>query len=216
VLRDLDAIALGGGEDVGCCPAYRVNVGSRMGEPPDEFWSLVYSACGVEEADVFPMRPCTADVQIRPYFNSGFVVVRPAAGLLQAWSDRCDAILADPRARRFVADDRYEPFVHQVVLSALVIARSGRGRVRELPASVNYGRHEHDAYPPETRARRLNDLVTCRYEYPFEVNSWHDILPAEPPLSTWLAERLAALQPLLDPERLQAWREALIRNGVRT
>jgi hypothetical protein len=216
VLRDLDAVALRRGEDVGYRPAYRANIGSRIAEPVDEFWSLVYEVCGVEEADVFPMAPCTADVQMRPYLNSGFVVVRPAAGILHTWSDRCAALLADPRAKRFTADDRYEPFVHQAVLSAVVTARSGREGTRELPASVNYGRHEHDAYPAETRARRLNDLITCRYEYPFEVNSWHDILPAEPPLSTWLADSLAALQPLLDVERLHAWREALIRNGVRT
>jgi hypothetical protein len=216
ILQDLRVVELGASADVGFRPVYGVNIGSRFSEPLDDFWALAYNICGVSEADVFPMTPCTTNAQLRPYINLGFVVVRPSVGILQRWQERCTRLLTDPRAKRFSADDRYESFIHQAVLSAVATSRARQARMRELPESVNYARSEHDDYPEARRPRRLNDLVTRRYEYPFEVNSWRAILPPEPPLSSWLDERMESLRPLLDPERLKVWSDALAKNKIRT
>jgi hypothetical protein len=214
VLGDLEVVELGPATDVAYCPVYKVNVGSRFDEPLDGFWSLVYEVCGVTDAEAFPLSPWTERAAIRPYINLGFVVVRPSAAILRTWADRCRALLADPRAKPFVDGESHRPFVHQAILSGVVTGRAGR--TRQLPVSVNYARPSHDDFPEEFRARRLNDLITCRYDYPFEINSWEAILPAEPPLSQWLKEKRESLAPLLDPDRLKAWSEALAKHGIRT
>ncbi len=62
---------------------------------------------------VFPMETHVDGATIRPYFNSGVLVVRPGWGLMRVWRDRYVDIYDVPALRGFYeGDGRYRVFVH--------------------------------------------------------------------------------------------------------
>ena len=72
------------------------------------------------------------------------------------------------------------------MLSALVVKRLARERVRFLPPEYNYPLNLLNEIPPERRAPTLNSLGNAVYEDAFP---WGKI-EIEQLLRTWLSERL--------------------------
>ena len=83
-------------------------------------------------------------------------------------------------------DELHQIFLHQALLSALVVKRLAWERVRLLPPEYNYPLNLLNEIPPERRTPTLNSLVNAVYEDAFP---WGKI-EIEPPLRTWLSERL--------------------------
>ena len=59
---------------------------------------------------------------IRPYFNAGHLAVRPEKRLLRKWSETFLELYKAPEFQRFYADGRYRIFMHQAVLSGVILA----------------------------------------------------------------------------------------------
>ena len=217
VLSDLAGLVPGGATDLCYRPVHITNVGSRFDEPVDPFWAAIYSGCHVAEEAFFPMETCVEGAKVRPYLNAGCLVVRPEKGILRAWAERFSELRGTPALESFYTKDRrYAIFVHQAVLAGTVLATVGRPRMRELPESVNYPRHLHETYDAARRPKRLNDLVTCRYEESFPVNRWEsDLLPVDEPLLSWIRDQLLDVEPLLDSERTARLRAELDLEGIR-
>jgi len=166
-------------------------VGSLYHQPLDDFWTLIYEDCGVPEDHVFPMVPSVEDKAIRPYFNAGMPVVRPARGLLRAWAERFLALYDQDRYRVFYEQQGlYRIFIHQAVLTGVILAALAPDEMLELPYRVNYPLHMHADYPPDRRPARLNDLVSLRYEEIFAGPDWPAVLPVDEPLLGWLKARV--------------------------
>jgi len=166
---------------------------------------------------LFPIENCVERAEIRPYVNAGCLVVRPEKGLLRAWSRRFFELCQTPTLQAlYEKDERYPIFVHQAALAGILLATTDPSRVHELPEFANCPRRLHTEYEKARRPRRLNDLITCRYEEPFPVNRWEsDLLPVEEPLRGWIREQLANVEPLLDPERTARRRRELDEKDVR-
>lgn len=123
------------------------------------------SIVGSTEDRVFPMETCTRDNILRPYFNAGMLVVRPGRRLLATWRDYFKQLYRHSDFEPFYRKDvLYRIFMHQAVLTGVVLNMLERHELRELPETVNYPLHLYDEYPPEHRPEVLNELVTCRYE----------------------------------------------------
>jgi hypothetical protein len=176
---------------LGYRPVHHTLVGSRFDEPLDPFWTLIYRYCGVPEDRVFPMKTHVDDTVIRPYFNSGILVARPEKGLLKAWRETYFNVYQEPSLQDFYRlDRRYRIFVHQAVLSGVILSTFSTDEIQELPPVYNYPLHliEEDVtdHPPTG----LEELVTIRHEGFYEDPEWVGKIPAREPLKQWIAERL--------------------------
>jgi hypothetical protein len=185
-----DELLLNQGVVLGCRPVDHILIGSPYEKPLDPFWDLVYQSCGVREEDFFPTITSADQVRIRPYINAGMLVVRPEHKLLQLWRDTFLDIYQDSRFLDFYEENRlYKIFVHQAVLSAVVIASINQTEIKQLHYSVNYPLHMHSQYPADHRPKSINELVSCRYEQFFSKPNWRETIHVESPLKDWLAER---------------------------
>jgi hypothetical protein len=177
-------------------PVHHTLVGSVYEKPLDDFWTLIYRHCGVTEDRVFPMETCVRDYTIRPYFNAGMLVVRPAEGVLRKWRDHFDRMYHHSDFEPFYEKDiRYKIFMHQAVLTGVVLNTFEQDKLQELPEAINYPLHLHDEYPPEHQPEALNDLITCRYEGVNELPGFLKKIQTREPLKSWLNEKLDIILP---------------------
>ena len=190
VINSPDELLLNQAALLACRPVDHITIGSPYQKPLDPFWDSVYQSCGVTEDDIFPMITSADQVRIRPYINAGMLVVRPEHKLLQLWRDTFLESYQDNCFLDYYEENRlYKIFIHQAVLSAIVIASINQTEIKQLPYLVNYPLHMHTQYPADRRPKSINELVSCRYEQFFSKPNWRDMIPVEPPLKDWLAER---------------------------
>ena len=72
-------------KNFGYKPVHHILIGSKFDEPLDEFWKLIYDKCEVNKETVFPMKTHVDGNTLRPYINSGFLIVRPEKGFLRKY-----------------------------------------------------------------------------------------------------------------------------------
>jgi len=183
---------LGDGVSLGFRPVHHTLIGSLFGEPLDPFWSLIYELCGVPEERVFPMDTHVDGATLRPYFNSGILVARPGRGLMKAWRDKYVEVHDEPALRGFYeGDGRYRVFVHQAVLSGVILSGLDADEMVELPPSYNYPLHLHGEDETDGRPVAMEELVTMRHEGFHSDPRWPERMPAGDSLKRWLLGRLA-------------------------
>jgi hypothetical protein len=191
VLQEPGDFLLGGDKTLGYRPVHHTLVGSRINEPLDSFWKLIYRYCNVSEDRVFPMKTHVDDTVIRPYFNAGFIVTRPEKGLLRTWCDTyLGAYREPPLQELYRQDGRYRIFVHQAILSGVIMATLEMEEIQELPPVYNYPIHLHAEDVTDHRPSSLEELVTIRHEGFYENPDWMREMPAGKPLKLWFEERL--------------------------
>jgi len=87
-------------------------------------------------------------------------------------------------------DERHQIFLHQAILSALIVTHLDPERVRTLPPDYSYPYNLHQSVPLDRRALALNDLVCIAYEdRSLDPHVVHDIAVDEP-LRSWLSARV--------------------------
>ncbi|MGD8738354.1 MAG: hypothetical protein PVJ85_16525 [Anaerolineae bacterium] len=177
--------------DRSCDAAFRSvhhrNIGSPAHEPPDDFWAGLYRALGVEEV------PHTiesfADGQtLRPYFNTHCFALNPATGIGRAWWEAFKGLVTDEAFQAGpCADELHQIFLHQAILSTLVVKLLAWDRIRLLPPTYNYPLNMHTEVPYERRPKSLNALINAVHEGVFP---WGQIA-IEEPLQSWVLQHLS-------------------------
>jgi len=176
---------------LGFRPVHHTLVGSRYDEPLDPFWTLIYHCCNVPETHIFPMMTHVDGTKIRPYFNAGLLVTRPERRLLQAWRDTFFRVYQEPSLLKFYQkDERYGIFVHQAVLSGMILSTLETREIQELPLTYNYPLHLHAQDVTDHRPSSLEELVTFRHEGFYADQEWINKMPAKEHLKQWIAKRL--------------------------
>jgi hypothetical protein len=191
VLREPGDFLLPDEKSLGYRPVHHTNVGSRYGEDLDPFWTLVYRYCDVPEDRVFPMTTHVDGEVLRPYFNAGFHVSRPEKQLFRAWRDAVLRVYREPDLQELYRQDgRYRVFIHQAVLSVVILSILSTDELQELPPTYNYPLHLHGEDVTGHRPSSLEELVTIRHEGFYADPDWARKMPAGKPLKRWIAERL--------------------------
>jgi hypothetical protein len=171
---------------MGYRPVQHLLVGSQYDKPLDPFWTEIYKACEVPEASVFPMRLTVQNLDVRPYFNAGFLLLRPQSGLVQRWYQKFTEIYQTPTFLLFYENDgRYEVFMHQAVLAGVVLNSLKRDQLRELPRGYNYPVDLFGVDDTGFRPRMMDDVITFRHEEFYEEN-WRQLPPASDGLTQWI------------------------------
>jgi hypothetical protein len=191
VVNEPKELFLPKGVVMGYRPVQHLLVGSQFDKPLDPFWSEIYKACKVPPESVFPMRLTVQDLDVRPYFNAGFLVLRPQSGLLQKWYETFINLYQTSAFLPFYEQDgRYEVFMHQAVLSGVVLSTFGRSQLRELPRGYNYPLDLWNRDKTVYRPKNMDEVITFRYEGLFEKKSWQEGFPASRKLIQWFESKL--------------------------
>ena len=191
VLQEPKDFLLREGKNLGFRPVHHTLIGSRYEEPLNAFWTLIYDYCDVPRDRIFPMMTHVDGTRIRPYFNAGLLVTRPEKHLFQAWRNIFFRVCREPSFQEFYEqDNRYAVFMHQAVLSGVILSKLAIDELQELPSKYNYPLHLHAEDVTDHRPASLEDLVTFRHEGFYEDPKWIEKIPAKEPLKQWIAERL--------------------------
>lgn len=189
ILQPPEAFHLPEGKRLGYRPVHHQNVGSPAENPPDTFWKQIYQHCEVPEAHIFPMQTCYRET-VRPYFNAGILAVRPEDGLCQAWLETFRHTYSHPDFTPFYEQVKFAIFMHQAVLSGVILQKFTPSQLAELPENYNYPLHMHPDYPPAGQAAALEAITTARYESVGELPGFLKTVPVSDSLQKWLSELL--------------------------
>lgn len=178
------------GKSFGGCPVHLKLLGSGFDEPLDDFWSLVYSKCSVDQQKVFAMQTIVDEQWVRPYFNAGMLVVRPERGLLRCWQSNFERMYQLPEVQQFCRrSELYEIFFHQAVLAGSLLSSLHKDELHQLPLEVNYPLHLHSRMAVKRRPSEISQLISCRYEEfseTFSDPSVQELLSTDQALKAWL------------------------------
>lgn len=171
-------------------PVHHRNVGSPINEPPDDFWDGIYQVLEIDEV-LFTVESFADQQILRPYFNTHNFSVRPQKGIFQAWWDYFNRMINDTEYQsKACSDPLHQIFLHQAILSGLIMKMLDFDRIRILPATYNYPLNLQDEIPAERRVDVINQLVTPVYEdisiHPHDLKDFK----VYEPLRSWLIERL--------------------------
>lgn len=192
IIQEPKEFILRDGINLGYRPVHHKLIGSIFDEPIDSFWELIYQKCDVTEDKVFPMKTHVDGNILRPYINSGYLIVNPRRGFLEEWWKNYQKLYNDPNFREFYEkDDLYLTFVHQAVLSGSFLSYLSKEETLELPFTYNYPINLYHESSEEYQPDTFQKLVTARYYLvkllkPEE----YEKLPFQEPLKTWLSKRI--------------------------
>jgi hypothetical protein len=193
VLQEPEAFLLQKEKNLGYRPVHHTLVGSRYDKAIDEFWTLVYRYCKVPQDRIFPMKTHIDGTRIRPYFNAGMLITRPYKHLLQTWSNIFFDSYQKLLFREFYEEnDLYKIFIHQALLSGVILSNFETVELAELPSTYNYPLHLHTKDVTDHRPSFIEEVVTFRHENFYHDKEWIKKMPAKQQLRQWLAERVPA------------------------
>ena len=186
-------------------PVHHTLIGSIYDKPLDSFWVKVYKKCEVPEEKVFPMNTHVDGNTLRPYINSGFLIVRPKRGILNEWRECYLKLYNDPDFEEFYTKDNlYTIFIHQAVLSAVVIRYLEKEEMKELPFSYNYPIHLYPESSREYQPDNISDLRTARfYLDKLQRAKWRQQIPIREPLKSWLINQLDVIGEQIDLKKVK-------------
>ena len=175
--------------DAAVRPVHFRNVGLLAAEPLDDFWKQIYETVGTN--DIHPPVESFLDaLRIRPYFNTHAFALDPQKGICRRWFDCFESLVCDRGFQlRVCSDQSHQIFLHQAILSAIIVTMLAPHRIRTLPPEYNYPYNLHPSVPLDRRALVLNDLVTVACdERSLDPRVVNDIDIREP-LRSWLSTR---------------------------
>ncbi len=193
VLKEPKDFILQDDKNLGFRPVHHTLLGSRFDEPLDPFWTLIYKCCDVPDDRIFAMTTHVDNTRIRPYFNAGILITRPENALLQTWCDTFFKVYQEDEFDKFYDDDEfydYETFIHQALLSGVILSTMKTDEIQELPPEYNYPLHLHEEDTSSHRPSSLEELVTVRHEGFYSDPEWQERMPAEKPLKKWIAKTI--------------------------
>ena len=113
ILKEPIDFILEKGINLGYRPVHHTLIGSIYNQPVTPFWKLIYDKCQVTIEKLFPMRTHVDHNILRPYFNAGFLIVRPKFGLFRAWWNLFKEIYKNSTFQTFYEknDGVFSPYV---------------------------------------------------------------------------------------------------------
>jgi hypothetical protein len=192
ILKEPQAFVLPDGKSLGYRPVHHANIGSVYGTPVDPFWTLVYRYCAVPESRISAMKTHIDGQELRPYFNAGMIVTKPDNRLFETWHDTFFSVYQEPELQElYRKDERYLIFIHQALLSGIIMKTFAQNEIVELPGTYNYPIHLHREDITEGRPVLIDELVTVRHEGFYKDPDWMKKIPASDSLKQWVTEQLS-------------------------
>ena len=184
-------------------PVAFINTGQEENQPVDAYWAAIYRKCGLDLKKLFVVETRVDCKKVRAWLNCGMFAVRADRGLCREWAKVLDELLHDEEYQRTaITDAVHRIFLHQAVISTLIVSRLDRGEIHMFSPGYNYPLYCHDLdfevasgtyrMPAHKKAQKLNDLTSVFIESFFrEHPDWIKYVPpADEPLKKWLTEEV--------------------------
>ncbi|MHA1989759.1 MAG: hypothetical protein ACW981_10075 [Candidatus Hodarchaeales archaeon] len=176
---------------LGFRPVHHTLIGSYLEKPLDSFWDLLYRKFMINEEKIFPMKTHVDGNTLRPYFNAGCLSVRPRRGVLSNWWEKFSSLTQDPDFKKFFKQDwKYRIFMHQAVLSCVILSSTNQDDLYQLPFTYNYPLHLYEEIDAKFRPGSIEDLVTARFEDIYNPK-WLENVPLHDSLKKWILAQFA-------------------------
>jgi hypothetical protein len=175
--------------DAAVRPVHITNVGLLDAAPLNDYWKRVFEVVGVQDVRS-TVKTFVDEQRVRAYFNSHALAVNPSKGLFGRWFELFETLVCDREYQACSCQDGFrQVFLHQALLSTLIVTELEPQRIRLLPPEYNYPYNLHQSIPVGKRAAALNDLVCFVYEDLSLNPSVIDDIEIHEPLRSWLAAR---------------------------
>lgn len=186
-------------------PVQFVNTGQAENEPVNAYWAPIYKRCNLDPRKLFIVETGVDCKKIRAWLNCGMFAVRPDRGLCREWAKVLDEFLHDHEYQRTaITDAVHKTFLHQAIISTLIVSRLDRQEIRMFPFGYNYPLYCHGLdfkvatgtyqVPAHKKAKKLNDLTSVFHEsFWYNHPDWMNFIPtADEPLKKWLTDTFNA------------------------
>ena len=178
--------------DVALRPVHIKNIGLNVDEPVNSYWRAIYDAVGMDDCP-YAIRSFVDGHEIRAYFNTHLFSVDPSIGILQTWLEHFREMISDPGFQSGPCNTQeHQIFLHQAILSALIVKMVDWERVRILPCEYSYPLHLHLDVPLHLRPTSLNSQVCPVYEGVYQHPATLNGLQVQEPLNTWILDNMPA------------------------
>jgi hypothetical protein len=177
---------LGSSCDAAFRPVHIQNVGIRMDEKMDPFWSEIYRIVKLRDTP-YSVESYVDAQTLLPYFNTHLFSINPTLSVLRTWLDTFRRMVTDRVFQaKACADIQYQVFLHQAILSTLLIKLLDWERIKFLPPEYSYPLHLHHEITSDRQADCLNDLVCPVFESSFEHPDTLNGIGVQEPLLSWI------------------------------
>ncbi|GAA4825226.1 hypothetical protein GCM10011365_05550 [Marinicella pacifica] len=181
-------------------PADNKGVGSEGNDDPEDiFWRQMFEFFDIDLPEA-NMTTTVRNNTIRPYHNSGFVLVNGIDGFYQQWFKDFDELMKSNIRPKFVGRDGTNfGFFEQLVLS--ITTERIINKKRFFPRQLNYPIPFQPYLSSEKRSLDFNELCHIHYHKWFQHPGFLDHVTTDEDKKTeqyrWLKEQLP-LQPTID------------------
>jgi hypothetical protein len=192
LLRPPREMDLKDGVSAAVAPVAFINIGQAENEPVNAYWAAIYKKCSLDPKKLFIVE---TKVDCKK--------VRADRGLCREWAQVLDELLHDKEYQRTaITDAVHKTFLHQAVISTLIVSRLDRREIHMFSPGYNYPLYCHDIdfevangtyrMPAHKKARKLNDLTSVFIESFFIQHlDWiRYVPPVDGPLRKWLTEEV--------------------------
>lgn len=170
---------------------------NRVGQTPDQpvsdYWSPIYAEAGLDASAVPTIRAYVDEKAIRFYINCEVMAVRPEVGIFRGWEEAFQKRVEDPEYLSTVcADPLRRIFLHQAVLSAVLLAKAGPDRIYWIPDKYVYSAHLHEKTPAAKKVARLNEAPVAGYDLQYAGDpALLTLVPVDEPYRSWIVKTAA-------------------------
>jgi len=145
------------------CPVMHNRSGSLHGQPPTEYWRLIYEELSLRDDELFPMLTRADQQMIRAYFHAGLIAVRPEKGILRRWARDFERLARNETLADMCRRDRTcAVFLHQAALVGAVLHSVSRNEMHEFSTRYNYPILFHRQYKSVHPFDSIEHIVTAR------------------------------------------------------
>lgn len=161
---------------------------SPVSNPPEnaELWKDIYEACGVRAENVWEVRPRHDDADIKAYFNSGLISVRPRRGLFAKWKKAFGMLM---EKYRHEIEGHY--MLEQTCFTGVLLSELTKNQIKSLDLTYNYSL---PYFMKDRRVKAVDDLTVVHYHHFFQNGFPMKFLVISPELLQWLKPRVKKLR----------------------
>ncbi len=196
LLRPPEELLLRDNEMVAARPVDKAGVGIPSPEPPNEYWQMLFTICGVDPTRLWDVTTTVDDRRIRASFQGGLLCVRPSRGIFQRWRANLEHLAKAEDIHRYAPASLEACFFEQSLFAATVLANVAGSQVKVLDWRYNYPLPWHDALPPSRRATFLDDVVALHYHRDFDDLAWTKRINVRESIKNWLMRQLPLKEPV--------------------
>ncbi|MBN1682363.1 hypothetical protein JW865_02280 [Candidatus Bathyarchaeota archaeon] len=191
IIQEPKEFLLKNGKNLGYRPVHHILIGSKFEDPIDNFWLDVFDFCKVEEDKIFAMRSHVDGLIIRSYFNAGLLVFRPENKLFEKWYEKLISSFYLPKFQKyFKKDRRYSIFMHQAILTGVILSNYSRDELFEFSSNYNYPIHLIDEDVTKIKPHSMDELITLRHEGLEDYTNWSKHLFIRKNFNEWLHKHI--------------------------